>query len=157
MLTRSKWAIFKATEGVFVSRNFFFFFFGADQTAASSLDSSQSLHNKNISVKITRFYEVSAFCEVQADFEINSRKCDSIWWREETGNVSTKEALQQVQVQDKKKCSPCGWVLATCRRHFLLQAGAVFLYDSNAYSSHCMNGLSRLASTCTCSSLYRTW
>lgn len=163
MLTHSKWAISEATEEVFVSGKGFFFSF--DQTAASSLDSSLSLCNKNISVQITRFYEVSAFCEVHAYFEINSRKCDSILWLEETGNVSTKEALQRALKQiHASRCREKtkrrvhhvaeSWQPVTdisCFR--LLQSFSITVIHHlySAHSSHCMNGLSRIASACTCS------
>lgn len=38
---------------------------------------------------------------------------------------------EQVQVEDKKKGLPRGQELAACRKHFLLQAAAVFLYYCN--------------------------
>ena len=84
--------------------------------------------------------------EVLVGDGINSRKWDCFLgdWKE-TGTVSTEQEArrtdanpcEQAQVGDKKTSWPRGWELAACRKHFLLQAAAVFFHCRRAAPVQC--------------------
>lgn len=174
MLIYSKWAISKATEVVWILFQERFLASSKVQRLFYWIQLRAWATKTNPTVKIARFYELSACCEVHVDFKINSRKWDSFLWLQETGNVSTKEALQHTLIEiHANRCTyktkrrahhvAQSWQpVANISCYRLLQSFSITVihYLYSTHSSHCVNGLTRIARTsnnsCVCTEHHNT-